>query len=244
MLKVRSLKVNYGAIRALKGVSFHVREGEIVTLLGANGAGKSTLLNTISGLLRPSAGEILLNDSPIHKLSPAQIVKLGVSQSPEGRQVFSSLSVHDNLILGAYPRRRSGGKAELKQDLKTVEELFPILKERNRQSAGTLSGGEQQMLAIARSMMARPRILLLDEPSMGLAPIIVSGIFKILKQLRDSGMTILLIEQNARAALSIADRGYVLETGRVVIEGSVDELLENKEVKRAYLGKGYKEVWE
>ncbi len=244
MLKVRSLKVNYGAIRALKGVSFHVREGEIVTLLGANGAGKSTLLNTISGLLRPAAGEILLNDSPIHKLSPAQIVKFGVSQSPEGRQVFSTLSVHDNLILGAYPRRRSGGKTELKQDLKTVEELFPILKERYRQSAGTLSGGEQQMLAIARSMMARPKILLLDEPSMGLAPIVVSGIFKTLKQLRDGGMTILLIEQNARAALSIADRGYVLETGRVVIEGSVDELLENKEVKRAYLGKGYKEVWE
>ncbi|MFA6450098.1 MAG: ABC transporter ATP-binding protein [bacterium] len=244
MLKVRSLKVNYGAISALKGVSFHVREGEIVTLLGANGAGKSTLLNTISGLLRPAAGEILLRDAPIHKLSPAQIVKRGISQVPEGRQVFSSLSVRDNLLLGAYHRARSAGKAEINEDIKLAEELFPILKERFSQSAGTLSGGEQQMLAIARSLMARPKILLLDEPSMGLAPIIVSGIFKTLKRLRGEGVTILLIEQNARAALSIADRGYVLETGRVAIDGSVEELLENKAVKRAYLGKGYKEVWE
>ncbi len=243
MLKVRSLKVNYGAVRALKGVSFHVNEGEIVTLLGANGAGKSTLLNTICGLLRPAAGEILLRDATIHKQSPAQIVRLGVSQVPEGRQVFASLSVRDNLILGSYPRNHSD-KAEIRKDIDTVEELFPILKERAKQSAGTLSGGEQQMLAIARSLMARPKILLLDEPSMGLAPIVVSNIFKTLRKLREEKMTILLIEQNARAALSIADRGYVLETGRISIEGTVEELLENKAVKRAYLGKGYKEVWE
>ena len=244
MLKVRSLKVNYGAIRALKGVSFHVVEGEIVTLLGANGAGKSTLLNTICGLLRPAAGEILLRDDPVHKLTPAQIVRLGVSQAPEGRQIFASLTVRDNLLLGAYPRNRAANKAEIRKDIEAVGALFPILNERARQSAGTLSGGEQQMLAIARSLMARPKILLLDEPSMGLAPILVSGIFKTLKKLRDEGMTILLIEQNARAALSIADRGYVLETGSIALEGSVGELLENKAVKRAYLGKGYKEVWE
>jgi branched-chain amino acid transport system ATP-binding protein len=244
MLNVRSLKVNYGAIRALKGVSFHVVEGEIVTLLGANGAGKSTLLNTICGLLRPAAGEILLRGDPVHKLTPAQIVRLGVSQAPEGRQIFASLTVRDNLLLGAYPRNRAANKAEIRKDIEAVGTLFPILNERARQSAGTLSGGEQQMLAIARSLMARPKILLLDEPSMGLAPILVSGIFKTLKKLRDEGMTILLIEQNARAALSIADRGYVLETGSIALEGSVGELLENKAVKRAYLGKGYKEVWE
>jgi branched-chain amino acid transport system ATP-binding protein len=244
MLKVQSLKVNYGAIRALKGVSFHVREGEIVTLIGANGAGKSTLLNTISGLLRPAAGEILLFDKPIQKLAPAQIVRRGISQAPEGRQVFSSLSVRDNLLLGAYPRMRSAGKAEINGDIGYVEKMFPILKERSKQAAGTLSGGEQQMLAIARCLMARPKLLLLDEPTMGIAPLVVKEILGTLKRLRGEGMTILLIEQNARAALSIADRGYVLETGRVALDGEVAELLENKEVKRAYLGKGYKEVWE
>ncbi len=244
MLRVRSIKVNYGAIRALKGVSFHVKEGEIVTLIGANGAGKSTILNTVSGLLRPVSGEILLKDSPIHKLSPAQIVKLGVSQTPEGRQVFSTLSVRDNLILGAYPRRKQSDKSEIRKDVEEVEKLFPILKERNKQAAGTLSGGEQQMLAIARSLMARPKILLLDEPTMGVAPIMVAEILRTVKKLRDGGMTVVLIEQNAHAALSVADRGYVLETGRVVLDGTVEELLENKEVKRAYLGKGYQEVWE
>ncbi len=245
MLKVKSVRAGYGAIRALKGVSFHVNEGEIVTLIGANGAGKSTLLNTISGLVRATAGEILLRDKPIHKMTPAQIVRQGISQSPEGRQVFASLSVRDNLILGAYPRMRSSTRAEIAQDLEHVEQLFPILKERDRQSAGTLSGGEQQMLAIGRSLMAKPRILLLDEPTMGLAPIITAEILKTVRRLRDEeGVTIVLIEQNARAALSIADRGYVLETGRVSLEGKVEELLENSEVKRAYLGKGYKEVWE
>jgi branched-chain amino acid transport system ATP-binding protein len=244
MLKVKSLNVNYGAIRALKGVSFHVREGEIVTLIGANGAGKSTLLNTMSGLLRSASGEILFREKPIQRMSPAQIVRLGISQSPEGRQVFSSLTVRDNLLMGAYPRIRSASKSELAEDFTRAEELFPILKERSRQAAGTLSGGEQQMLAIARCLMARPRILLLDEPTMGLAPIISATILRTLKKLREEGMTIVLIEQNAHAALSIADRGYVLETGRVVLDGSVEELLENREVKRAYLGKGYKEVWE
>ncbi|HOY64668.1 MAG TPA: ABC transporter ATP-binding protein [bacterium] len=245
MLKVKSVRAGYGAIRALKGVSFHVNEGEIVTLIGANGAGKSTLLNTISGLVRATAGEILLKDKPIHKMTPAQIVRQGISQSPEGRQVFASLSVRDNLILGAYPRMRNSTRAEIAQDLEHVEQLFPILKERDRQSAGTLSGGEQQMLAIGRSLMAKPRILLLDEPTMGLAPIITAEILKTVRRLRDEeGVTIVLIEQNARAALSIADRGYVLETGRVSLEGKVEELLENSEVKRAYLGKGYKEVWE
>jgi len=245
MLKVKSVRAGYGAIRALKGVSFHVNEGEIVTLIGANGAGKSTLLNTISGLVRATAGEILLKDKPIHKMTPAQIVRQGISQSPEGRQVFASLSVRDNLILGAYPRMRNSTRAEIAQDLEHVEQLFPILKERDRQSAGTLSGGEQQMLAIGRSLMAKPRILLLDEPTMGLAPIITAEILKTVRRLRDEeGVTIVLIEQNARAALSVADRGYVLETGRVSLEGKVEELLENSEVKRAYLGKGYKEVWE
>jgi branched-chain amino acid transport system ATP-binding protein len=245
MLKVKSVRAGYGAIRALKGVSFHVKEGEIVTLIGANGAGKSTLLNTISGLVKLTAGEILLRDKPIHKMTPAQIVRQGISQSPEGRQVFASLSVRDNLILGAYPRIKNSTRAEIAQDLEHVEQLFPILKERDRQSAGTLSGGEQQMLAIGRSLMAKPRILLLDEPTMGLAPIITAEILKTISRLRDEeGVTIVLIEQNARAALSIADRGYVLETGRVSLEGKVEELLENSEVKRAYLGKGYKEVWE
>ncbi|HOO55739.1 MAG TPA: ABC transporter ATP-binding protein [bacterium] len=244
MLKVRSLKVNYGAIRALKGMSFHVSEGEIVTLIGANGAGKSTLLNTISGLLRPTSGEIMLEDKPIHRLSPAVIVRRGISQVPEGRQVFSSLTVRDNLILGAYPKMRVSSRAEIREDIEHMEELFPILKERERQTAGTLSGGEQQMLAIARSLMAHPRILLLDEPTMGLAPIVVSSILTTIKRLRSEGVTIVLIEQNAHAALSVADRGYVLETGRVVLDGTVEELLENQEVNRAYLGKGYKEVWE
>lgn len=244
MLKITSLNVSYGNIRALTGVSLHVRPGEIVTLIGANGAGKTTLLNAISGLVPVEKGTILFSDENIAGLPPEKIVKFGVSQVPEGRQVFAPLSVWDNLILGAYSRYGRKNKRKINSELDELFELFPILKERQKQLAGTLSGGEQQMLAIARALMSKPKLLLLDEPSMGLAPMIASEIFKVITDLRENDTTILLVEQNARAALKIADRGYVMETGQVVLQGPSDELLENQEVKRAYLGKGYKEVWE
>jgi len=244
MLKITSLNVSYGNIRALVGVSLHVKPGEIVTLIGANGAGKTTLLNAISGLVSSGKGSILLSDQDIVSLSPENIVKLGISQVPEGRQVFSPLSVWDNLLLGAYLRHSRKNKSEIYSNLDEIFELFPILKERQKQPAGTLSGGEQQMLAIGRALMSKPKLLLLDEPSMGLAPMITNDIFKTITSLRETGTTILLVEQNARAALKIADRGYVMETGQIVLQGLSDELLENQEVKRAYLGKGYKEVWE
>ncbi len=244
MLRIRNLKSYYGHLQALKGVSLHIEEGEIVTLIGANGAGKTTLLNSIAGIISSKEGQILLNGKDITHLPPPQIVKQGISLVPEGRQLFTPLSVMDNLLLGAYQRFNRKTKDQIHDDLERVFQIFPILKERKKQIAGTLSGGEQQMLAIARALMSKPKILLLDEPSMGLAPKIVTEIFHIIAELRERGTTIFLVEQNARAALRIADRGYVLETGRMVMEGYSEELLGNKEIERAYLGRGLLKVWE
>jgi branched-chain amino acid transport system ATP-binding protein len=243
MLRIQSLNSFYGNIQALRGISLHVGYGEIVALLGANGAGKTTLLNSICGLISSRKGNVIFKDQDITRLPPEKIVRLGISQVPEGRQLFGSLTVLDNLILGAYFHRRNG-KKEIQESLGTVFGIFPILDERQKQLAGTLSGGQQQMLAIGRALMSKPELLLLDEPSMGLAPKIVNEIFEVIKQLRSKNTTILLVEQNARVALKTADRAYILETGRAVLEGNSEELLENKEVKRAYLGKGYKEIWE
>jgi branched-chain amino acid transport system ATP-binding protein len=244
MLRVQSLSAFYGNTQALRGISLHVNEGEIVTLLGANGAGKTTLLNTICGLITSRKGKISFYDEDITRLPPESIVKLGISQVPEGRQLFGDLTVIDNLILGSYLHYHKG-KKEVHRYLDSVFATFPILKERQKQYAGTLSGGEQQMLALGRALMSRPRLLLLDEPSMGLAPRIVSEIFRVVTHLRgEQNTTILLVEQNARVALNVADRGYIMETGRIILQGSSEELLENREIKRAYLGKGYKEVWE
>lgn len=246
MLRIKNINTYYGEVHALKNVSLHLNEGEIVTLLGANGAGKTTLLNTLSGITPPRSGQVLFAGAPIQNLPAHKIVALGVSQVPEGRQVFKPLSVEDNLQLGAYLhfRGKSGGK-EVKASLEMVYNLFPVLLERRAQVAGTLSGGEQQMLAIGRALMSRPRLMLLDEPSMGLAPIVVQEIFKVIEQLsRETKTTILLVEQNAKLSLKIADRGYVLETGRMILEGGAADLLENKDVQRAYLGRDKKEIWE
>lgn len=246
MLRLKNINTYYGKVHALKNVSLHLAEGEIVTLIGANGAGKTTILNTISGVIPASGGDILFQKEKIQALAPDRIVKLGVSQVPEGRQVFKPMTVEDNLELGAYLRYRARDlKSGIQKDKQEIFQLFPRLEERRKQAAGTMSGGEQQMLAIGRALMARPKLLLLDEPSMGLAPLVVQEIFRVLQQLRDErGVTILLVEQNAKAALRLADRGYVLETGKVILEGLADELLENAEVKRAYLGKDKKEIWE
>jgi len=242
-LKVRSLVTHYGGIQALKGVSLHVDEGEIVALVGANGAGKTTILNTICGLVPASSGEVIFDGKKITNAPTEYLVKLGLNQVPEGRQLFATMSVLDNLILGAYQRSRSD-KKRLGEDLDFVYSVFPVLKERSRQRSGTLSGGEQQMLAIGRALMSRPKMLLLDEPSIGLAPMVAKEIFNVILRFREMGTTILLVEQNAKAALSIADRGYVLETGKVILEDTASELMRNKEVQRAYLGKGYRHVWE
>ncbi|HJV36299.1 ABC transporter ATP-binding protein [Geomonas sp.] len=246
MLKIKNLNTYYGKVHALKNVSLHLNQGEIVTLIGANGAGKTTLLNTLSAIIPAASGDILLEGKPVTGLAADRMVSLGLSQVPEGRQVFNPLSVEENLELGAYLRYRARGqRAEIAADLERMFQMFPRLKERRRQAAGTLSGGEQQMLAMSRALMARPRLLLLDEPSMGLAPLIVQEIFKVIERLRsEEGTTILLVEQNARAALKVADRGYVLETGKVILEGMASELLENKDVQRAYLGRDKKEIWE
>jgi len=225
--------VFYGAIQALFSVSLEVQKGEIVTLIGANGAGKSTLLKTISGLIRPRTGSVFFEDIDITKKSSIEIVKLGISHVPEGRRVFPEMTVLENLELGAYLRKDKQG---IKEDLKKVFERFPRLYERKNQLAGTLSGGEQQMLAIGRALMSKPKLLLLDEPSMGLAPILVTEIFKIIKEINSQGTTILLIEQNAHMALSIADRAYVIETGKIVLSGDAKEIAANPEVKKAYLG--------
>jgi len=238
VLRVRNLHVYYGMVHALRAVSIHVKEKEIVALLGANGSGKTTLLWAISGLIRAAAGEISFNGREITRERVDRIVRAGVIHVPEGRQIFGPLSVEDNLLLGAYHRWSVAGKAAIRAEVEEVFRLFPVLGDRRRQLGGTLSGGEQQMLAIGRALLARPKVLLLDEPSMGLAPRMVREIFDhIFRLRREWGMTILLVEQNARAALAIADQGYVLETGRIVLQGSSEELLANREVQRAYLGR-------
>jgi len=234
LLELRNVETFYGNIMALKGINLLVNEGEIITLIGANGAGKSTTLMTICGIVPPRRGEILFLGKPIHRVDPHEIVALGISQVPEGRRIFPLLTVTENLAMGAYLRNDGG---EIAGDMEYIFSLFPILKERRHQQGGTLSGGEQQMLAISRALMARPRLLLLDEPSLGLAPLVFQLIFRIIPKInRENGTTILLVEQNANMALKIAHRGYVLENGRITLEGAAESLLNNEEVKRAYLG--------
>ena len=235
MLKVTDLEVRYGAIVALHGISLHVEQGEIVTLIGSNGAGKTTTLRTISGLLRPSRGEVVFEGKVISRVQPHEIVRLGVAQSPEGRGVFANMTVDENLRLGAYARNDHD---QVLVDRTWALELFPRLRERLKQSAGTLSGGEQQMLAIARALLARPKLLLLDEPSLGLAPQVVQTIFKIIREINAKGTTILLVEQNAHMALKVANRAYVLEVGKVAMEGPAAQLAASDEVRKAYLGVG------
>ena len=232
ILKVEDINVYYGSIHAIKGISFQVEEGEVVTLIGANGAGKSTTLNTISGLLRSKTGSITFLDHDLGRTPPHKIVSQGLALVPEGRRIFLQMSVQENLEMGAFTQK--GG--DIKADLEQVYALFPRLKERLKQTAGTLSGGEQQMLAMGRALMSHPKLLMLDEPSMGLAPILVEQIFEIIENLHKAGTTILLVEQNAQAALSVADRGYVLETGKIVTTGTGTQLLESPEIKKAYLG--------
>ena len=231
MLKIDELKVSYGGIEAVKGITFEVPDGKIVTLIGANGAGKSTTLRAIAGLVKPAHGRIHLQGEDITALSPDRIVSKGITLVPEGRHVFPDLTVLENLKIGAYLR-----KDDLEDDLNWVYDLFPRLKERSWQAAGTLSGGEQQMLAVARALMSRPKIIMMDEPSLGLAPLVVKGIFEIIQEINKQGVTVLLIEQNANMALKIADLGYVLETGRITLTGSGRDLLKNEDVKKAYLG--------
>ena len=233
MLEIKNLNIKYGAIHAVKGVDLEVNEGEIVTLIGANGAGKTSILKSLSGLLKPTDGEIIYNGVVLNKKSPQEIMKAGISHVPEGRHIFPDMSVLENLELGAYLRK---DKAGIKADLQAIYKRFPILKERSKQAAGTLSGGEQQMLAMGRALMARPKILLLDEPSMGLAPILVKEIFSIIEDINAKGTTILLVEQNARMALSIADRAYVMETGNIVTSGTGKELAASEKIQKAYLG--------
>ncbi|MFA7079045.1 MAG: ABC transporter ATP-binding protein [Syntrophomonas sp.] len=233
MLKIKEIDVYYGAIHALKKMSLEVERGTIVTLIGANGAGKTTTLKSISGILRPKNGTITYKGNDITKVAPEKIVSLGISQVPEGRRVFHTMSVMENLEMGAYLRK---DKKEIAMDMEQVYTRFPRLKERRKQLAGTLSGGEQQMLAIGRALMARPELMLMDEPSMGLAPLLVKEIFTIIKDINERGTTILLVEQNAHMALSIADKAYVIETGEIVLQGSADQLLKSEDVKKAYLG--------
>ncbi|MEG1474693.1 MAG: ABC transporter ATP-binding protein [Longicatena sp.] len=233
MLDVKNLNVHYGVIHALKDVSMEVQEGEIVALIGANGAGKTTLLQTISGLLKKTSGEIMFLGNSLQKASAKTIVKEGITQVPEGRHIFSGMSVYENIIMGAYLRKDNEG---IKADIQDIYERFPILGKRSNQDASTLSGGEQQMLAMGRALMARPKILLLDEPSMGLAPILVKEIFNIIKDINAKGTTILLVEQNAKMALSIADRAYVMETGKIIMSGTGAELGSSEEIQKAYLG--------
>jgi branched-chain amino acid transport system ATP-binding protein len=234
MLELHDIKTYYGNIQALKGVSLRVEEGEIITLIGANGAGKSTTLMSVCGIAAPRTGEILFRGQPIHGRNPDEIVALGISQVPEGRRIFPLLTVAENLDMGAFLRRDKGG---IKEDLTHIFDLFPILAERRHQAGGTLSGGEQQMLAISRALMARPQLLLLDEPSLGLAPLIVKRIFETVRRINEEGnTTIFLVEQNANLALRLANRGYVMENGRITLEDRADRLLANEDVRRAYLG--------
>ena len=233
MLDVNDLEVYYGMIQAIKGISFEVNKGEVIALIGANGAGKTTTLHTITGLLSPKKGSVMFEGKDITKIPAHKIVSMGMAHVPEGRRVFADLSVYENLKLGAYTRK---DKENLNKDLESIYERFPRLAERKNQSAGTLSGGEQQMLAMGRALMSKPSIILMDEPSMGLSPILVNEIFDIIESISKSGTTVLLVEQNAKKALSIADRAYVLETGKIVTSGKASELLENDSIKKAYLG--------
>ncbi len=233
MLEIKDLEVYYGIIQAIKGISFEVNEGEVIALIGANGAGKTTILHTVTGLLVPKKGSIIFDGVDISKIKSHKIVSMGMAHVPEGRRVFAQLSVLQNLLLGAYTRK---DKAEIEETLKTIYKRFPRLEERKNQMAGTLSGGEQQMLAMGRALMSHPKIILMDEPSMGLSPIFVNEIFNIIQEVSASGTTVLLVEQNAKKALSIADRAYVLETGNIALEGKASDLLNNDSIKKAYLG--------
>ena len=233
MLEIKDLHVHYGVIHALKGVSMQVEQGEIVALIGANGAGKTTLLHAISAIQKKSGGEILFEGTSLNKANAKKIVEMGITQVPEGRRIFSGLSVYENLLMGAFLRKDKEG---VRQDLQNAYERFPILGKRSAQDASTLSGGEQQMLAMGRALMARPKILLLDEPSMGLAPILVKEIFRIIQEINKQGTTILLVEQNARMALAVCDRAYVMETGNIVLSGSGEELSRSEQIQKAYLG--------
>lgn len=233
LLEIKDLEVNYGVIKAIKGVSFDVNEGEVIALIGANGAGKTTILHTITGLIQAKKGSIVFDGKELTKTPPHKIVSMGMAHVPEGRRIFQQLSVLENLKLGAYTRK---DKSEIASTLKMVYERFPRLEERKNQVAGTLSGGEQQMLAMGRALMSKPRIILMDEPSMGLSPLLVSEIFDIIKVINESGTTVLLVEQNAKKALSIADRAYVLETGKITLSGDAKDLINDESVKKAYLG--------
>lgn len=233
MLEVKDLEVYYGLIQAIKGVSFEVNQGEVIALIGANGAGKTTILHTVTGLLSPKRGQVIFEGKDITKVPAHKIVSMGMAHVPEGRRVFAELSVYENLRMGAYTRK---DRSEIEESLANVYKRFPRLEERKNQMAGTLSGGEQQMLAMGRALMSKPKIILMDEPSMGLSPILVNEIFDIIQAVSESGTTVLLVEQNAKKALSIADRAYVLETGNIVLEGKAKDLLEDDSIKKAYLG--------
>ena len=233
MLEVKDLQVYYGVIQALKGISFHVNQGEVIALIGANGAGKTTTLQTLTGILSPKSGSIVFEGKDLTRTPAHKIVEMGMAHVPEGRRVFADMSVYENLLLGAYTRK---DKAEIAERLASVYKRFPRLEERKGQRAGTLSGGEQQMLAMGRALMSRPRIILMDEPSMGLSPIFVNEIFDIIREVSESGTTVLLVEQNAKKALSIADRAYVLETGSITMDGKAEDLLNDEAVQKAYLG--------
>ncbi len=237
LLTLNSISSYYGQIQALKSISLHIDKGEIVALIGANGAGKTTLLNSISGLITPREGQITFNGHNTTRMNPVRIVGLGISHVPEHRQLFGTMTVYDNLLLGAYHRYRKTNKQQLKKDVTQIYEIFPRIAERKTQLAGTLSGGEQQMLAIARGLMAKPKLMLLDEPSLGLAPLISRNLFEVIASLHETGQTVLLVEQNARAALKLADRAYVVETGDIILEGKAKDLLNDERVQAAYLGK-------
>jgi len=242
MLKILNLEAGYGPLRVLKGISLHVMPGEAVAIIGANGAGKTTLLKTIAGIIKPRLGTIVFNKQDISGGQAEKIVEMGCCLVPEGRHVFGTMTVKDNLILGAYRRQRKGAAEDIAESLKRVYKLFGVLEERAGQLAGTLSGGQQQMLAIGRALMSGPKLLMMDEPSLGVAPLLVKEIYKTIAELKREGLTILLVEQNARAALALANRGYVFETGQIVLEGTSRELSDNPEVQRAYLGKEYRRI--
>ncbi len=242
MLKILNLEAGYGPLRVLKGISLHVSPGEAVAIIGANGAGKTTLLKTIAGILKPRSGTILFNKQNINNELLEKIVEMGCCLVPEGRHIFSTLPVKENLVLGAYLRQRKGAADDIAASLKQVYKLFGILEERADQLAGTLSGGQQQMLAIGRALMSGPKLLMMDEPSLGVSPLLIKSIYETIANLKREGLTILLVEQNARAALALADRGYVFETGQIVLEGTSRELSDNPEVQRAYLGKEYQRI--